>query len=101
MNILFGIIDVQAEIIARQDKIERRGGQFSEADLGAGDLPLQLLHRIIQESRHKGVYQDFDLGLRPEDGKQLFIVHLGQFDDMGQGAIFSVSVFAQEPDWSY
>ncbi len=58
------VVEVQREVVAREHVVELRGDEPGHADLGAGDLPLELVHGLLLEGGDEGVDEHLDLGLR-------------------------------------
>ena len=94
---LFGIVDVEGEIVRRHHPVERRGNHAGKRDLGTGNLPLQLLHRRGFPCVHKGRKVVLQLRVRGEDGENVGVLAVQELDGMGKGAILAVLVDFEIP----
>ncbi len=94
---LFGIVDVEGEIIRRHYPIESRGNHAGKRYLGTGYLPLQLLHRRGFPCVHEGRKIVLQLRVRGEDGENVGVLAVQELDGMGKGAILAVLVDFEIP----
>ena len=89
---LFGIVDVEGEIVRRHHPVESRGDHAGKRYLGTGNLPLQLLHRRAFPCVHEGRKVVLKLRVRGQDGENVGILAVQELDGMGEGAILAVLV---------
>ena len=94
---LFGIVDVEGEIVRRHHPIESRGNHAGKRYLGTGNLPLQLLHRRGFPCVHKGRKVVLQLRIRGEDRENVGVLAVQELDGMGKGAILAVLVDFEIP----
>ena len=94
---LFGIVDVEGEIVRRHHPVESRGNHAGKRDLGTGNLPLQLLHRRGFPCVHEGRKVVLQLRVRGEDGENVGVLAVQELDGMGKGAILAVLVDFEIP----
>ena len=94
---LFGIVDVEGEIVRRHHPVERRGDHAGKRYLGTGYLPLQLLHRRGFPCVHEGRKVVLQLRVRGEDGENVGVLAVQELDGMGEGAILAVLVDFEIP----
>ena len=89
---LFGIVDVEGEIVRRHHPVERRGNHAGKRDFRRSYLPLQLLHRRGFPCVHEGRKVVLQLRVRGEDGENVGVLAVQELDGMGEGAIPAVLV---------
>ena len=89
---LFGIVDVEGEIVRRHHPVERRGDHAGKRYLGTGNLPLQLLHRRGLPCVHEGRKVVLQLRVRGQDGENVGVLAVQELNGMGKGAIPAVLV---------
>ena len=94
---LFGIVDVEGEIVRRHHPIESRGNHAGKRYLGTGNLPLQLLHRRGFPCVHEGRKVVLQLRVRGEDGENVGVLAVQELNGMGEGAILAVLVDFEIP----
>lgn len=94
---LFGIVDVEGEIVRRHHPVESRGDHAGKRYLGTGNLPLQLLHRRAFPCVHEGRKVVLKLRVRGQDGENVGILAVQELDGMGEGAILAVLVDFEIP----
>ena len=87
---LGGVVDVEREVVARHDPVQRRGDELAQRDLGGCDLAHELFHGVFLEGGGEGRY----LGLEPvgelHDLEDLLEVVRHQFDDVREGEVLAL-----------
>src|SRR5680860_566714 len=83
---LFGIVDIQPEIVPGHDVVDFLAGQHGERYLCTGGLPCQFLPCLSLHGVLEGNHQCPYLQVLHHDFQQIFDTDHGQGNGMGQGA---------------
>ena len=84
---VFGVVDIEGEVVAGHDPVQRRGDELAEGDLRGGDLAHQLLHGLALERGGERRYLRLEAVGELEYLEGFLVVVCHQLDDMGEGAV--------------